>query len=525
MPRSSQGPLFRYHFAGRAHLPTGTNATRFREIDALTATADLRGAIAQKLAAAALPFWIKDLPAGATDQSALLRPLFDDFLAAEAFMEVRGAAGSTDTALAIELGEDRAQLWSNNLKQLMAAWKLGAPRDVTTEGFKGWEVKRAQAPNTFQFFRAGKWVVLGLGQERLTQLPLLIAEAKKSGRPVAALKNDFLDLAADLPGLRAWFPILAQWPLPPVLATMSGRGETVRTEVRLQYSGRIPWKPEPWKIPTNIVSEPLTSFTVAQGVALWLGQVKGLAGLGLNPMPNQFCAWGINHEQCRMFFAAPVTGSTNVMSRLSVNAPAFARLWLTNAQGDFLYVTNKAQLAWSGLPWLIPFIQADRNGRDEYLFGGIFPPSPKQVPPPDELFTQIRGRTNLLYYDWEITEQRLINSKQLYQLACILDWRRPPATNSIPQRWLSAIGPKLGNTATEVTLTGPQELVMVRRSHLGFTGFELATLAMWLDSPAFPLGFQLSAPLPRLRTNAAAAGAKPAPVQPKPGAVPPPGKR
>ena len=127
--RSYKGPLVRYHSASRAQLAAGTNATILKEIAALPATADLRGHLAQKLAAATLPFWRKDLPADATDQSALLRPLLDDFLSAEVCLEVRGAAGSTDTALAIELSEPRAQLWSNNLKQLAGTWKLGAARD------------------------------------------------------------------------------------------------------------------------------------------------------------------------------------------------------------------------------------------------------------------------------------------------------------------------------------------------------------------------------------------------------------
>lgn len=507
--RSYKGPLFRYHFSGRAHLPAGTNAARFKEIDALPATAELRATLAQKLAGAALPFWRKELPAGATDQSALLRPLFDDFLVAEAFVEVRGAAGSTDTVLAIELADERAQLWNNNLKQLATAWKLGTLRDLTAEGFKGWEVKRSQAPNTLQFFRAGKWVVLGLGQEQLKQLPSLIAEAKKSGRPVAPLRNEFLDLAADLPGLRSWFPILARWPLPPVVATMSGRGEAVRTEVRLQYSGRIPWKPEPWKIPTNVVSEPLTSFTIAQGIAPWLGQVKGIADLGLTSLPNQFCSWGINHEHCRMYFAAPVSDATNTMHRLAPRLPGFVKATLTNAQGEFVYVTNKAEVVWSGLPWLIPIVQAETSGKDQYLIGGLFPLAPKHVPPPEELLGQIRGRTNLVYYDWEITEPRLVHAKGFYQLASIFDARRTLSTNAPSQRWLASIGPKLGNTATEITQTGPQELVLVRRSHLGFTGFELATFSMWLESPVFPFGFELPPPLPHLSTNAVPPAAAP----------------
>jgi hypothetical protein len=531
--RSYKGPLFHYHFAGRTHLAAGTNATRFKEIDALPETAELRGHIAQKLAAAALPFWRKELPAGATDQSTLLRPLVDDFLAAEACVEVRGAAGATDTALAIELPEARAQLWSKNLQQLMTAWKLGTPRDLTAEGFKGWAAKRTQAPNTFQFFRAGKWVVLGLGQERLAQLPAWLSEAKRTGRPVAALTNSFLELAADLPGLRPWVPVLAQWPLPPVRATLSGRGENVRTEVRFQYAGKVPWRPEPWKIPTQLVGEPLTSFTLGQGIAPLLGRVKGLADVGLKPLPNQFCAWGVNNEQCRMYFAVPVTDSTNAMHRLSLGVPKWLLATFTNALGDFLYSSNRAELIWSGVPFIVPRLRPEKSGRDEYLMAGLFPLAGNQTPAPDELFAQVRGRTNLLYYDWEITEHRALHGNMFYQLASIVDNRPPPSASRVSQRWLTAIAPKLGNTATEITLASPQELLLVRRSHLGFTGFELATLSLWLESPQFPFDIQRPTlhPAPRAASataNATTPGAKANAANtpaPKAAPVPPAGQR
>ena len=526
--RSYKGPLLRYHSASRAQLAAGTNATVLKEIAALPATAELRGHLAQKLAAATLPFWRKDLPADATDQSTLLRSLLDDFLSAEAYLEVHGAAGNTDTVLAIELSEPRAQAWSNNLKQLAGAWKLGAPHDLTTEGFKGWESKRSQAPNTLQCYRAGRWVILGLGHERLAQVPALLAETKKTGRPVPVLNNSLLDLAADLPGLRAWFPALATWPLPPIVATMSGRGETVRTEVRFQYSGRIPWRYEPWKIPTNIVGEPLTSFTLGQGIAPLLGLARPLADSGLNPLPNQFCAWGINHEQCRMFFTVPVTGASNAMNRLSTAVPKFLYSIFATPQGSFLYSTNKAEMLWGGVPWISPRLHPHRNGRDEYLFGGIFPLGLKHTPVPDELFAQVRGRTNLVYYDWEITEHRLTHGKQFFQLASIINGRPPPTTNSVSQRCLSAIGPKLGNTATEITQTGPQELTLVRRSPTGFTGIEMAALSVWLESPGFPFNFQLPVNKLPARSNAVPARAAvpevmPNPVPPKtaPAAAPP----
>jgi hypothetical protein len=508
--RSYKGPLFRYHSANRAQLAPGTNAAVLKEIAALPASADLRAHVAQKLAAATLPFWRAHLPADATDQTALLRPLLDDFLSAEAFMEVRGAVGSADTTLAVELSDARAQIWSDNLKKVAAAWKLGTPRDLTAEGFKGWETKRAQAPNTLQFFRAGKWVVVGLGHERLTQVPALLAELKKAGRPLPALNNSFMDLAADLPGLRPWFPALAKWPLPPIVANLAGRGDTVRTEVRFQYSARIPWRPEPWKIPTNLVSEPLTSFTLGQGIAPLLGEVKELAASGLKPLPNQFCAWGINHQQCRMYFTVPVASAPNAVKHMSTAVPKLLYSTLPSPLGSFLYSTNKAdeaEILWAGVPYLIPMLRPHKNGRDEYLFGCLFPPEGKHTPVPDELFAQVRGRTNLVYYDWEITEHRLTHGRQFFQLAAILNGRAPPSTNSPSQRWLSAIGPRLGNSATEITQTGPQELALVRRSHVGFTGFELAALSIWLESPGFPFNFQL--PLTKVRPGTNSTPARP----------------
>ena len=528
-PRTYKGPLLRYHFAGRTGLPAGTNAARFKEIEGLATTAALRADIAQKLAVAALPFWRNSLPVEANDQASLLKPMIEDLLTSEAFLEVRGAPGNADLALAVSVSDERAQLWDKNLRQLAAAWKLGVPRDLSSEGFKGWEVKKSLAPDTLQVYRAGKWTVVGLGNGRLIQLPTLLAEAKRSGRPVAALKNQFIELAADLPALRPWFPFLAQWPLPPVLADVSGRGDGIRTEIRFQYSGKIPWTFEPWRIPTNVISEPLTSFTIGQGLAPFLNQVKGFGDMGLSPLPNQFSAWGLHNEQCRMNFAVPVPNATNAMQRLSLGVPRYMLVNYSNLLGRFLYGTNRSELLLSGVPWIAPSLHPVKNGKDEYLMGGIFPLSPKHTPVPDELFAQVRGRTNLLYYDWEITEHRLNHGKQFYQLASILNSRRPPSTNTPSKRWLSEIGPKLGNTATEITQTGPQELVLVRRSHVGFTGFELATLSLWLDTPGFPFAFSL--PPPTLSMKSRAATNSPAARRPagatltKPTVTPPPTQR
>jgi hypothetical protein len=59
---------------------------------------------------------------------------------------------------------------------------------------------------------------------------------------------------------------------------------------------------------------------------------------------------------------------------------------------------------------------------------------------------------------------------------------------------------------------GPHELALVRKSHLGLTGFEIATLSTWIDSAGFPLAFSLPPIMPWTRSDRA--------TSPKTSAVP-----
>jgi hypothetical protein len=475
---------------------------RLRAIDALPASAELRGDLAQKLARGAFIFWQKDLPAGAMEQTALLRPLFEDLMTAENFVDVRGPVGKTQTAIAIELSDERARLWSTNLWQSLRAWKFDAPTEITVEGVKGWEARRNQAPKVFQLLRSGKWLAVGLGEDRPDALGLMLQHAAKSGRPLPSLTNGFLEVQADLPGLGKWFPVFTQFSLPPAHLTMTGRGESVRAEMLLQFPDKVPWTLEPWRIPTNLVSEPLTSFSVARGIAPLLDRVQGFPKLGLEPTPSQICAWGISNDEARVYFAVPVPDGAGALRQLARTGPGFVLSKFSSAMGNFLYVSNRHELIWSGLPFIAPNLRTTNDAGTQYIMGSIFPLYPKAYPIPDELYAQVRGRTNLMYYDWEDTPQRLAHSRQLYRLAIIADRRQPDSTNTPSHRWLSAIRPQLGNTITEIARTGPREIQLVRKSQMGLTGFELATFSAWLDSPGFPFRLELPPSLPRPGTTA-----------------------
>src|SRR6185312_8370426 len=110
-----------------------------------------------------------------------------------------------------------------------------------------------------------------------------------------------------------------------------------------------------------------------------------------------------------------------------------------------------------------------------YVFGGLFPlTNPGRKPAPPELIAQVTSRTNLLYYDWEITGERLDQWRQISQLIAIIKNQFSGNTNLVSERWLKGMEPKLGNCVTEITLANPRELSLVRRSAIGVSSFELA---------------------------------------------------
>ena len=488
-PGTSATVLYRHHFLGTAHLARSTNNAKIPAVLAMPATAQLREKTLQKLASAPQQLWRKFLPVGAVPQPALFRPLLDDLLAAESYAEARGPLQRGESVLAIELTEERATLWRTNLWTILDHWNIGKPSPFTLAQAKGWDLKKTETHPAIQFLRAGQWALIGIGHEPLTLLPALLEQINKSGRPVSAQPNVPLELEADLPRLTDWLPALGKAKLPPLRLTVTGKGEYLRTEARLLYSEALPWKFEPWKIPTNFVSDPLISFTVGRGIAPLLAQIPDLSTLGLQQLPNQFCSWGPATVHADTFCSIPMTNPSNVLYQVGPKLPDYTSNLLSQSIGGFALISNRNELVWQGWPVIVPYVRAVRDHGTDYLLGGLFPLRSSTNRPPPELFGQLKDRPNLVYYDWEITQERLVHAKQLQQLWDITNHRRLAPTNAPEQKWLAAIGPKLGNTITEVTLASPTELDLVRRSDFGFTGFELATLARWIASPGFPWTF------------------------------------
>jgi hypothetical protein len=492
----SGGVIYRHHFAGRAEMARSTNAANLKNALNLPASKQLREQLSQKLSKAPREFWQKEIPATAPDGAEFFKPLLDDLFSAESYLEVRGPTGRPESVLAVKLDDARAKLWSTNLWSLLSRWNLGTPTNFSRTGLQGWEwTGRNPTPRVVQFVRSGEWVLVGLGRERLTALAKLSEKGSAGTRPVPVLTNSWFELEMDWPRLGQWFPLLAKYKLPATELNIVPRGEYLRTEARLRYSKPIPWKYEPWKIPTNTINDPIISFTVGRGIAPLLSQSAVLRDLGLKDLPNQFCAWGQASSLAVTFVSVPVVDGTNVISQLGPRVPKVIKSYLTNHMGAVVWNSNKSEIVWQGQPFVVPRVRPLHDAGTDYLLAETYPVRPKTNAPLVELFGQFMPRTNLVYYDWEITGERLPHAIQLHQYYDVANLLRYPGKEAPMQKWLQTIQPYAGNTVTEIMLTSPSELFLARKSHLGFTGFELASLARWIEAPGFPLRYERPPPL------------------------------
>jgi len=181
------------------------------------------------------------------------------------------------------------------------------------------------------------------------------------------------------------------------------------------------------------------------------------------------------------------------------------------------------------LPFIQPYVRPVTNGLMRFIQGGLFPLPPRQSPAPPDLFAQLGTRTNLLYYDYEVTHHRLHHGIQLYQLLNMASRRFGQGTNSPAKLWLRSVLEELNRntnapseTVTEITQSAPSELTLVRKSHLGFTGFELASFAAFLDSPGFPFRYEPPKAMPSPKDQPTAGKTNSPPASPVPGGGPKP---
>jgi len=311
------------------------------------------------------------------------------------------------------------------------------------------------------------------------------------------MSTNWFETELNLPRLGAVLELSGAIKWPHAKLTVVGDGENLRSKMRMVFPEPVTGPLESWQIPTNIINEPLISFTAVRGITPWLKNCATLERLELTPAPNEVFFWAQGHVTFQSFVAFPLKEAAAKVERAARHAPSlFSADWRKRGLAQIEWQTNMHELTWR-LPYAVPFLKSAAFKGRELVVGGLFPPSPLTNPPPADLISQVNSQPKLVYYDWEITQARLASWRVVFQLAAMVSGKSQFSTNNAALPWLLAAEPRLGNTATEIAANSPAEWSLVRKSHVGLTGVELVALALWLESTNFPkLGIELPATRP-----------------------------
>jgi len=503
--------VLHYHFAGAGAFAGNTNFAPLRQIIALTNTVALKGEILGKLAGSTAEIF--NLGKTSPSQAGLLRPLWQDILRAESLADWRQSGTAASRYLfMIKLTDDHAKLWETNLRQVVSAWSAGPPEKSPAGG---WQAKFNDG--TLHLLREGAWVVLAFetGDEPPRSEWI---DRIKSGVVPEQFGDTLEWFSAEInwPKLTRWLPG-ALGPLKPARMVVSARMKNgdVRTTVSLRYPQPIEWQGESWKLPTNTIQWPLYSLTGMHNLAALMNEPESLSRLGYNPLAGDLFFWAQRDVIFQVFAMAKVPEARRLLKTLADKAPVVFNHELNVAQwGALQWSTNFNELRWLGVPAITPELRATNDAGVPYLYADIFPQSPGKEKLPPGLLSQIEGRRDLVYYNWEITQFKLEQWRRLRNLFPMFPAPNQPATPAptapvamllvddngprlvLEESWFGEMAPLLGESVTELRQVSPAEFAFTRKSTCGLTSLELIYLAHCLTDPAFPLNLAKKAPLP-----------------------------
>ena len=470
-------PVLKAHFAGIDNLTKRDDAKTLRAVWQLKQSQAFRNEALDKLA--------KRMGASNAEHVATLRKLLPDLGRGELFLGVFRADDRPEVALITATDEKRGKLWTQSLRRL-AKQRGGEPLEQTVAGYNGWRVD-FDNDRTLGFGYADGWLLVGSGQQTLSYLKKAAERIADTGRPYPADKENDLSITLDAEIL----PDMVRESLPGepnvIQLTSHLKKDNFYSKVILDFSKPLPASLPDWEIPTRTITEPLASFTAARGVGLSTAKPV-LELLGLHAANDQFFAWSQSRTKFQSFFSVKVDAPKEAIAGLAKRIGDFKKTGGKGGKfiGQVVHDAKKPVLTWGNVPLFAPYVTVGNSDDKGYIVGGVFPPDPVKKPIPAELLAEFTGKENLVYYNWEITGQRLEKWNLLIQFAAILSDRREQLVNDTKGiEFLTALRPKLGNTITDATIDG-NRLTITRKSQLGLTALELSLLSRWLDNPRFP---------------------------------------
>jgi len=451
-----------------------------------------------------------------TKESLLLRPLLDDLINEECYLEIgTGTNQPSELTVAIRLDPAHSRLWETNLASALESLTGAHPNPVAAPN-ASWQMvitatgssasSTNSAPNnlplSLAFSRTGSWTLLSLGGSTNATLPAdFHARISHDGAPFAASATNFwLDANFDLKQVSTAFALNWKLPdkFPKTALTIVGDGQDVRSHGIFEFPNALALDLEPWIIPTNVIHDPLIGFTAVRGFRPWLDSWKPWKDLQIGATPNQICIWDHEGMPAQEYCAAPFAQASNVVQRLSDRLLQIVNPWAQAERfGQLQWSTNSDGIVWRRAPFISPQLRSADEGQGGFALLSLIVLARTNLPAPAELLGGPFNRSNVLCYDWEITGPGFEHWLYLGQLARFLFHKAQLPTESASFHWVKAAAPKLGNCITLVNANSPDHLELVRRSSVGLSSIELHLLADWLESPYFPHGLHtFLGPLP-----------------------------
>lgn len=464
--------LIEWHYIGKQGLNKLDDLKGVQEILKLPETTALWNTAVQRWAKQSAERYANGGNADPATTRAIAE-LIEDVGMYESRFELSGGENS-DWILAVRIPRERHDLWSTNLWQMATRSKLGTP----TASAQGWAVQGKEQRYNLSVSREKNWTVLTGGSASAEAQKTLVSSLKDTDA-----KDFVLKAKADLPRLTQIWKHAALQHAPKISVTVTPRDQTLRTETQLIYPQELGIKAEKWNVPVSTIRDPLIGFTAIQGLQKHLEKSPILKDLKAQKIPNQLFIWSQAVSPFSIYMAADVGDPKAFIHSVksSLSNPA-----LTNklASSQFILNPTNSYLAWKGLPIVVPHLRPGTGQESGFVVGGMFPvENPSTNPPPAELLEQLNQK-DVVFYEWEITQERLPQWRIFSQLTRIAQNKPILPQHAPSEQWIAAIAPHLGNTITSITLEKPNELKMVRRSHSGLNALELVALAHSLDNPA-----------------------------------------
>ena len=474
------------HWLGKRRLGYEATAFYFMRVWNLSPTAKLERQTIDRLTTVPERFFPgNSLPPGMS--SAFMLPLVYDLEQEESYLEIQAATNSQPVfVLALRLTDDgQAGRWFTNLAAVLQS-TVGSRALIDPTG-QGWSLQASNA--LVQLARVGDWTLVGIAPDKNPLLADMAARIQRDGVPfVSGGTNLWLEANLDLQRLAQVFPAFDSRlsSLGHLNLTLSGDGGNVVTRGKLTFAKPFQKPLEPWHLPVDLMHEPLAGFTAMRGVQSWLAAWPLWRDAQIGAAPDQLFVWSLAGSPYQVYLAAPMPGSE--VSALTSHLLEKGNSWLAaNGYINFDRAADANGVTWGNLPGIKPFIKSAGNDPDGWLFAGLLPDTNNAAtPPPAGMIQDVLRRTNLVYYDWEVTGPRLQPDLQLTQTARQVLRHPQLSLDSASLNWLALLIPRLGTSATVISRTAPDQLTFYRRSTLGFTALELHLLAGWLESPQFP---------------------------------------